>query len=113
MSASGPGARPGPYDDEDVSLDPQLKTILDEHTADGTMFFDPQPHMVAAVERDTFLAKVLPILLGDCVQQDDNGPYCTTHDSMWIIEQGRCHYVNDRDNFADSVIEAWEGRDRG
>lgn len=65
------------------------------------------------VERDEFVAQVLPLLLGDCTRQRGDGPWCVTHNSMWITDSNRCHYFNDRDNFADAVIEAWEGRDRG
>jgi hypothetical protein len=64
-------------------------------------------------ERDEFVARVLPLLLGECRKGPDNSPWCEPHNSMWIDSQGRCHYVDDRDLFADSIIEAWEGRDRG
>lgn len=61
-------------------------------------------------ERDEFILMALPLLLGECRRGKDNSPWCYPHDSMWIVEQGRCHYINDRDEFGDRLIEMWEGR---
>jgi hypothetical protein len=61
-------------------------------------------------ERDTFLVAALPLLLGACVHVKDHATWCATHDSLWLSEHEHCARFGDMDNFADSVIEAWEGR---
>jgi len=61
-------------------------------------------------ERDAFLNATLPLLIGDCVHIKDHDTWCGGHDSLWLPGNEHCARYTDQDSFADSVIEAWEGR---
>jgi len=64
-------------------------------------------------DRDAFLAQVLPLLIGDCTHIKDHDTWCGWHDSLWLSGNEHCARYTDQDDFADSVIEAWEGRHGG
>ena len=51
----------------------------------------------------------VPVMLGQCVRQDDYGPFCVSHDSGWR-DEGVCHWVHDRQVFACDVVTAWQAR---
>lgn len=97
------------YYDSPHTHDPRLDALIEKHYADGTIFSDHRPQ---PTDVEQWATTTMPVLLGECVRQDDYGPFCVSHDSGWR-EEGTCHWVHDRQVFAYDVVNAWEGRDRG
>lgn len=66
--------------------------------------------MTSEEERDQFLDAFLPVLLRECMTSPPGGlGWCSTHDSPWL-RRDHCDRYTDMDDFADSVLEAWQGR---
>lgn len=64
----------------------------------------------AQVERDAFVQRLMPLMLGTCERAPDGSAWCKAHQSFWAPRVETCSVFAEQSDFAEGVIEAWEGR---